>query len=364
MIHHCHAALVVFLLLSGVSLYVPAFRTFFNEVRVPLVQLHVAIGIVYIGFVICAAAFALRYAKRKPALHRFNVWFHVVLFAAWTVSGLLMRYYSLLSIPESLRNYSVAVHDYTTFIAIPWIAAHSIGHATKRRIPWPAWWRGRAPEPAWVTENRPDRRDFLKACVILAASASAGALLKWVSPVLTAAEQLSKSRGYFRIYNVTNDYPRWQGEYEWQLVIDGLVNEPKQLSWQNVRELPWQTIVDDFHCVTGWSVRGVELRGVRVRDLFRHFDIRPEGQFITAYSGDKVYFDSFTADQLIQEEAMLVFEMDGAPLKQIQGYPCRLYHPDMYGYKSVKWLTRLTVTKDREIGYWQQSGDYDLNGYL
>jgi DMSO/TMAO reductase YedYZ molybdopterin-dependent catalytic subunit len=187
--------------------------------------------------------------------------------------------------------------------------------------------------------------------------------MKWLSPLLNIQSEEYKRRGYFRIYNVTNDFPRYQ-DGEWNLTIDGLVTEPMTLSMGELKQMKWDTIIDDFHCVTGWSVKGVELKGVYVKNVFDKFGIIPNNSFVTAYSGDEVYFDTFKLSQLMEEDAMLVFELDGEPLKYSQGYPCRLYQPNMYGFKSVKWLTRLEATENREYGYWQQNGDYDLDGYL
>jgi DMSO/TMAO reductase YedYZ molybdopterin-dependent catalytic subunit len=116
--------------------------------------------------------------------------------------------------------------------------------------------------------------------------------MKWLSPLLNIQSEENKRRGYFRIYNVTNDFPRYQ-DGEWNLTIDGLVTEPMTLSMGELKQMKWDTIIDDFHCVTGWSVKGVELKGVYVKNVFDKFGIIPNNSFVTAYSGDEVYFDTF-----------------------------------------------------------------------
>ncbi|HYK73497.1 MAG TPA: molybdopterin-dependent oxidoreductase, partial [Pseudoneobacillus sp.] len=194
-------------------------------------------------------------------------------------------------------------------------------------------------------------------------SMAIGGSVRWLSPILSIPNDLPKRKGYFRIYNVTNNIPRYEKE-NWSLTIDGLVNQSSIVKLEDVPRFPQTTIITDFHCVTGWSVRSVEMKGVLLKDLFNTLQLNTTGQYATAYSGDQLYFDSFTVEQLLNEEALLVFELDGQPLKHVQGFPCRLYHPSLYGYKSVKWLERLEFTKERKIGYWQQSGGYDVNGYL
>ena len=57
--------------------------------------------------------------------------------------------------------------------------------------------------------------------------------------------------------------------------------------------------------------------------------------------------------------------MDGKPLSRRHGCPARLVMPRMYGYKSVKWVTRIEVIDDdqRPIGYWEQRG-YDKDAWI
>ncbi|MEQ6390207.1 molybdopterin-dependent oxidoreductase [Bacillaceae bacterium S4-13-58] len=363
-IHNIHLVFVIALLGTGLSLYFQPLRTQLTEWGFPTVLFHLYVSYIYIVFGMIAIFFSYTYAKKRPPLKKFNVGLNIILFGLWTLSGLFMNFGVKLSLPPVIRNYSVIVHDWSTFVAVPWILFHGFGHLLKKRLPWPSWWRGKAKKPVWVLDFKPERREFIKSGIIFIFALMTGGLLKYLSQRITVLEEVAKRKGYFRIYNVTDEIPQYQSELGWKLQIDGEVNRPMTLNMRDMRNIPWQSIVDDFHCVTGWSVKGVELRGVYVNDLFKNLEIQPKGQYATIYSADMHYYDSFTLDQLLQEEAMLVFEMDGKPLKEAQGFPCRLYHPNMYGYKSVKWVNQITFTKDREIGYWQQGGNYDLNGYL
>jgi hypothetical protein len=359
--HHVHGILFLLLFISGLSLYFPETRTWFNEVRFPLVTFHVLVACLYILVIFISLWKILRYTVKKPLIKKFNVGLNTTFVAAWISSGLMMYFHAYVSV--ALRNIAVVVHDWATFLIIPWVLVHSLGHLWKIEFPWPSWWRGRSALPLILEENRLERRDFITFVLTSSLFVLIGGWVRWLSPILSIPSKENQRRGYFRIYNVTNDYPRYE-QNPWSLTIDGLVSEPLILTMEDLRRLPWVSIVDDFHCVTGWSVRGVELQGIILKDLFEHFSLTSQGKFATAYSGDKIYFDSFTKAQLLEEETMLVFELDERELKHVQGYPCRLYHPNMYGYKSVKWLNRIEFTEERKIGYWQQSGGYDLNGYL
>ncbi len=266
-------------------------------------------------------------------------------------------------LPVQVGNMAVTIHGWVTFLFLPWVLMHSIGHLFNIKLPWPIWWKGKAKPPKLVEENRLDRRDFVKFTLLGILFIFIGAGIKWLQPILDVAGEENKRSGYFRIYNVTSDYPHYDND-NWQLTIDGQVDKSVVITMNDILRMPSKTIIDDFHCVTGWSVRNLEIKGVLMKDIFKEYEIIPLTSFVTAYSGDNVYYDSFTVEQLIEEEAMVVFQFDGEELVNPQGYPCRLFHPRMYGYKSVKWIERLEFTEERVRGYWQVRGDYDLNGYF
>lgn len=361
-IHHIHATVLILLLLTGISLYVSFFRTLFNEWKIPLVGIHILIAIFYIGIMLFSIYHAFRYSEKRALIKKFNIWLFIILFSLWLSSGILMYFQQL--VPVWVRNNSVVIHDWSTWIVIPWILFHGFGHLFKVRIPWPNWWRGRKQVPDWITENKLDRREVTKSLLLFLVFLFLGGWIRWITPILSISETEEKRRGYFRIYNVTNDYPRYEEE-NWKMTIEDLNQVKEELTMRDMRKLPWYSIIDDFHCVTGWSVRGVELRGIYLKELLAaYYTNQPKDTYVTVYSGDELYYDSFTISQLLDEQAMLIFELDGLPLKKSQGFPCRLYHPNMYGYKSVKWVTRIQLTAGREQGYWQTNGDYDIDGYL
>ncbi|WNF36292.1 molybdopterin-dependent oxidoreductase [Bacillaceae bacterium IKA-2] len=297
----------------------------------------------------------------KPYLKSFNVYFNVSFIIVWVFSGLIMYFQA--SVSAGISNIAVSVHSWFTFLFLPWVLFHSFGHLIGKKIPWPNWWRGKTPVPEAITENHLEKRDFVKFTTLGILFIFIGAGIKWLLPILDTEDTSAKRRGYFRIYNVTSDYPRYK-ESDWSFTIDGLVENSITLTMNDMIRLPSLTIVDDFHCVTGWSVRNVEMKGILIKDIIEAHLITPLGPYATAFSGDQVYYDSFRLSQIVDEGMMLVFEFDGLQLVIPQGYPCRLYHPGMYGYKSVKWIERLEFTEERAEGYWQVMGGYDLDGYL
>jgi DMSO/TMAO reductase YedYZ molybdopterin-dependent catalytic subunit len=166
----------------------------------------------------------------------------------------------------------------------------------------------------------------------------------------------------WRIYYV-QDPMRSFDPATYTLTIDGDVERPVTLTWPEVAALPMVDQVCDFHCVTGWSVYDVAFRGVRAQTLLDLVGPRPGATQVTFQSLEDPYFDQLALDQFTQSDVMLATEMEGAPLLRPHGAPLRLVVPRMYGYKGVKWVTRITFGSEQMPGYWQQRG-YDVDAWV
>lgn len=166
----------------------------------------------------------------------------------------------------------------------------------------------------------------------------------------------------WRIYTVASTMPHFDPA-TWRLSIDGLVGAPRAISYDGLRALPAAEQVSTFHCVTGWTVHDVHWRGVRFADLLAATQPHPEATVLTFTSAEKPYVDTLTLDQAHLPDAMLAYEMNGRPLAREHGAPVRVVIPDMYGYKGVKWVERITLGTAAEPGYWEQRG-YDTDAWV
>lgn len=149
----------------------------------------------------------------------------------------------------------------------------------------------------------------------------------------------------------------------WRLTVGGLVDRPLSLSCDELRALPRSEQVSDFHCVTGWSVTDVHWAGVRIGELLERAAPRAGAQGLRFTSAEVPYVDSLTRQQALLPDVMLAYEMDGKPLPKVHGAPLRLVIPRMYGYKSVKWVSRIDLTPQPENGYWEVRG-YDRDAWV
>jgi DMSO/TMAO reductase YedYZ molybdopterin-dependent catalytic subunit len=166
----------------------------------------------------------------------------------------------------------------------------------------------------------------------------------------------------WRIYTVAATMPRFD-RATWRLRLEGLVEQPVTLTYEELLRLPRAEQVSDFHCVTGWSVKNVHWAGVRFRDLLAMARPRPSASVLTFVSAEDPYVDTLTLAQAGLADAMLAYEMDGKPLPREHGAPVRVVIPEMYGYKNVKWVERIVVGDHLEPGYWEQRG-YDVDAWV
>ncbi len=147
----------------------------------------------------------------------------------------------------------------------------------------------------------------------------------------------------------------------WKLTVDGLVNTPLAISYNELLKLESEEQVTDFHCVEGWAVDNVKWKGLRLKVLFDMAGLKPEAAFATFHSASGIYSDSLSLKEAFEPYVMLAYLMDDEPLGEEQGKPLRLVMPRMFGYKNVKWVNRITLTDTQETGYWENFG-YKIDG--
>jgi DMSO/TMAO reductase YedYZ molybdopterin-dependent catalytic subunit len=166
----------------------------------------------------------------------------------------------------------------------------------------------------------------------------------------------------WRIYTVAASMPRFD-RATYRLRVDGLVQRPLSLTLADLRALPVAEQVSDFHCVTGWTVEDVRWTGVRLRDVLKGAGPFPSGAALSFVSAERPYVDSLTLEQALLPDVLLAWGMDGRPLPRPHGAPLRLVMPRMYGYKNVKWVERIVVTREPLVGYWEERG-YDRDAWV
>ena len=350
--HWFSLAAFLLLLVTGLLLYLPAVHAKLIPVLPLLLDLHITFGI------LLALALLLPLVARLPRGKRVRRldWILVqAMLAALTMSGVVL--WQIAFFPAAWRSLAFTLHGDFAYIMTAWIAVHFILRAfsagTGNRVP--------------VIAERVNwkRRDFLKWSGYGFAGMFAWLLLgsdvTGQPPVLSAAGT-GRLPIFPAYYTVTGTYPDLT-ETAYRLIVDGLAAHPGVLTLADIKRLPSRRILRNFQCVTGWVVPNVEWTGVPLKDIAKWAAVETHARYVTFHSADGVYSDSLTLEQASVSDVLLAYEIDGLPLPREQGYPLRLIVPEMFGYKSIKWVDRITFSASREIGYWEQRG-YPANAYI
>jgi DMSO/TMAO reductase YedYZ molybdopterin-dependent catalytic subunit len=167
----------------------------------------------------------------------------------------------------------------------------------------------------------------------------------------------------FRFYTVTDGFPS-ESSAAYRLTVDGRVDHPMVLTIADLQALPATRLVRDFQCVTGWRVPGVHWQGVALSVLLDRAGVQASGKALRIESFDGLYTESLTLAEANRPDVIAAYSMLGGPVSRAHGGPVRLYVAPMYGYKSLKWLSRIQVVDQIEPGYWETVGNYDVEGWV
>jgi len=144
----------------------------------------------------------------------------------------------------------------------------------------------------------------------------------------------------------------------YRLTVDGEVNNPVQLTWQQVLELPKTVSVSDFHCVEGWSVLDCKWEGIRFKDIEELVKPKDTAKAVTFECAD-AYSTSLYREELRGDDVLLAYRLNDVELEEGYGFPLRLVVPSKYAYKSALWVVRLRFTRAKELGFWERRGYSD-----
>ncbi|WP_221391278.1 molybdopterin-dependent oxidoreductase [Dyadobacter sp. NIV53] len=148
---------------------------------------------------------------------------------------------------------------------------------------------------------------------------------------------------------------------KWKLTIDGEVENPVTLSWNDFMNLPQTEDVSDFHCVTTWSRMDVPWVGVRLADLAALVVPKTTATHILCYGYDK-YTTNVSLAEALKDDVLLVHTADNKPLEKDHGGPVRMITPQLYAWKGSKWINRIEFLPYNKLGFWEVRG-YSSTAY-
>jgi DMSO/TMAO reductase YedYZ molybdopterin-dependent catalytic subunit len=175
-----------------------------------------------------------------------------------------------------------------------------------------------------------------------------------ISPLLTPTEA-------FYVTDVTFPPPRVDPK-TWALHITGLVQRPSRLSYASLLAMESVEVDATLICVHnpvgGDRIGTARWQGVPLRTLLAEVGVQREADHVLLRSVDG-YTGGIPLPLLERGyEPLVVFAMNGEPLREVHGAPVRLLVPGIYGYDAnVKWLQRIELTRfEHARDYWERRG--------
>ena len=161
-----------------------------------------------------------------------------------------------------------------------------------------------------------------------------------------------------------------KGFADWKLKVDGLVEQPLELSLTDLRAMPSRTQITRHDCVEGWSCIG-KWTGVPLRLLLDKARLKPSARYIVFYCADDLgetgtddgkYYESIGLTDAFHPQTILAYAMNGAALPIPHGAPLRLRVERQLGYKMPKYVMRIEAVEEIATirgghgGFWEDLG--------
>jgi DMSO/TMAO reductase YedYZ molybdopterin-dependent catalytic subunit len=143
------------------------------------------------------------------------------------------------------------------------------------------------------------------------------------------------------------DRLRAGGFADWRLNVDGMVARPSSFTLAQLRSFPSRTQITQLSCEEGWSFIA-EWTGVPLSQILSAAGALPQARYVVYFSLQPKWWHSIDMADALHPQTLLVYGMNGDELSMGHGGPLRLRVPRQLGYKSVKFISHLTVTDTLE----------------
>ncbi len=144
--------------------------------------------------------------------------------------------------------------------------------------------------------------------------------------------------------------------------IGGLIEEERHFSWAEILTMPKSVVNCRLTSVSGWSVRA-DWEGIAWSDFIKKVPVLSESDHAKFTSTGGGYTTVVSLKDLREPRVLLAIGVNGVPIEPEYGGPLRMVIPNLWGYKSCKWVERIDFTDQMEGGYWENRG-YTRSGII
>ncbi len=133
------------------------------------------------------------------------------------------------------------------------------------------------------------------------------------------------------------------GFLDWRVTVDGMVAHPLSLSVADLRAMPVSSHITEVSCEEGWSYVA-EWIGTPLNNVLREAGVLPQARYIVYRSIEPDWWESIDMADAMHPQTLMTYGMNDGDLPVGFGGPMRLRVMRQLGYKSVKYIVRLTAT--------------------
>jgi len=140
------------------------------------------------------------------------------------------------------------------------------------------------------------------------------------------------------------------------LEIAGLVENPESYTYDEALDSHqhYQKVVT-LNCVEGWSAT-ILWEGLLVRELLEESNPLPDAKVVIFHAYDG-YTTSLPLDYIMNNDIIMAYKMNEITLPAERGFPFQLVAESKWGYKWIKWITKIELSEDEDyLGYWESRG--------
>lgn len=185
---------------------------------------------------------------------------------------------------------------------------------------------------------------------------------KIISPINLREDRLPPGQKWISapiVYDIVENIPNWNIK-DYKLKLFGLVENPLELSYEEILKMPSVELVADFHCVTRWSVKEISWEGIQASYLLELAKPKASAKYVLVHCLEG-YTTNMPIEYLYEEDTILAYKMNSKTIPLRHGYPLRLVVPKLYAWKSAKYVWGIELLEEDVPGFWEQRG-YNMRG--
>jgi DMSO/TMAO reductase YedYZ molybdopterin-dependent catalytic subunit len=138
--------------------------------------------------------------------------------------------------------------------------------------------------------------------------------------------------------------------------------QPKEYTYDEVIDRITYKKIVRLDCVEGWSVN-ILWEGILLRELLSESKPLDTANTVILYAYDG-YSTSFPIEYIMENDIILAHKMNDVTLPPERGFPFQLVAESKWGYKWIKWVTRIELSDNKGYeGFWEKRG-YSSSGNL